>query len=461
MAIRGERFFVDLSDDDEEVEQKLPTSFDFVGDVQERAPSAPAPPAPPQPSTSSTGFPAHKKRSKESAFKRRRAGKESSPNVSTANEINSSSKESIKQNEKESIDEENKQRLASMTPAQLKDEREELMSSLPSSLLERFLRRANIDEDSHANSLRTDDELPSKSTPENTTKPKKSVTFEIPPQENQHPQVQVEEENEKEDSGEAPIPLQHPSDLDSRAPEQPPELFPASQPPTGSIHFPRPPPRDSPVPNLDPSSETFLSDLQTHYFPDTPHDPSSLSWMQPSTSSSTDASSDHTSAYHPESTATSVAPASLRFSLVGNLLAPRTSLSLPTTLGLHHHASDPEAAGYTIPELATLSRSTVPAQRCLAWQVLGRFLFRLGKDEFGERGSELVEGLWSTVEREDVVAGMLAEAGDSGSNDGNVNPGKFGRHASAKAWATEAVWLWRKGCGGDRGLSKEGVYRSK
>jgi RNA polymerase II-associated protein 1 len=123
---------------------------------------------------------------------------------------------------------------------------------------------------------------------------------------------------------------------------------------------------------------------------------------------------------------------------------------------------DPEAAGYTIPELAMLSRSTVPAQRCIAWQVLGRILFRLGKGEFGERGSTLVEGLWRNVEREGVVARMLAEANgekseqsQAGGLAGTEKSG-LGRHASAKAWATEGVWLWRFG-GGDRGISSESL----
>lgn len=173
-----------------------------------------------------------------------------------------------------------------------------------------------------------------------------------------------------------------------------------------------------------------------------------------------------------------MAPSSIRFSLRGTILAPETSLSLPTNLGLHHHGDDPQAAGYTIPELAILSRSTFPAQRCVAWQVLGRILYRLGKAEFGERGGQLSEGLWFCIEKEGVVAGMLTEA-DGGVNsdlgkiktDGkDKNGGEsesgppvasgIGRHASATAWAVEGVWLWQKGGAGDRGLLREGQHRS-
>lgn len=145
-------------------------------------------------------------------------------------------------------------------------------------------------------------------------------------------------------------------------------------------------------------------------------------------------------------------------------------------MGLHHHGEDPHAAGYTIPELAILARSTFPAQRCIAWQVVGRILFRLGRAEFGERGGQLSDGLWFVIEKEGIVAGMLAEADgaagqtqgrDKGKNTQDAEEGSnlplasgVGRHASAAAWAVEGIWLWQKGGGGDRGLLKEGQHRS-
>ncbi|KAJ6153831.1 RNA polymerase II-associated protein 1 N-terminal [Penicillium chermesinum] len=162
------------------------------------------------------------------------------------------------------------------------------------------------------------------------------------------------------------------------------------------------------MPTLDPTSPEFLTDLQSHYFPEMTHDPQSLSWLRPPTGDEDDP--DSTSPYHPASEAISISPSAIRFSLRGTILPPETSLSIPTTMGLHHHGDDPQAAGYTIPELAILSRSTFPAQRCVAWQVLGRILFRLGKGEFGDRGGQLSEGLWFVIEKEGVVGGMLAEA---------------------------------------------------
>ncbi|RMJ21407.1 transcription factor Rba50 [Aspergillus sp. HF37] len=205
-----------------------------------------------------------------------------------------------------------------------------------------------------------------------------------------------------------------------------------------------------------------------------PHDPSALEWLQPPSAGHEDPES-AVSAYHPSSEAEGVVPSAIRFSLAGTMLSPSTSLALPTNLGLHHHGNDPQAAGYTIPELAILGRSAFAAQRCIAWQVLGRILFRLGKGEFGERGGTLVDGLWFVIEKEKVVAAMLAEAegaggqtqqrgkkkdGAEGEPQGGV-PGGFGRHASATAWAVEGVWLWQMGGGGDRGLLKEGVVRSQ
>lgn len=460
MAFRGERFHIDLSDDEDTPgpatapTASLPSLSSFVSDIQERTPSAPTPPSAPAPKSTltSTGFPAHRKRNKVSTFKRQREGAGAG-----AENDKPTVKENTEADEKRAIDEENRRRIEAMSEAEINAERAELTASLPASLIERLLRRANIEEDrqetqGEKREIHKQLEPSSSDTPDE--KPKKSVSFDMP---TSH-QATVEEvkDDEREQT------FTHPDDLLPSNP--PPGLHAASQPPP-PIHFPRPPPRSEPMPNLDPSSPSFLSDLQTHYFPDTPHSASSLSWLR-----SSDSDSDPSSAYHPSSTATSIAPAALRFSLKGAILAPRTSLSIPPSKGLHHHAADPEAAGYTIPELAILSRSTVPAQRCLAWQVLGRVLYRLGKGEFGEQDTPLVNGLWSVVEREAVVAGMLSEAGADAdidvdgkketSPDGKLStvqakPGGIGRHASARAWATEAVWLWRRGGDGKRGLRRE------
>jgi hypothetical protein len=117
------------------------------------------------------------------------------------------------------------------------------------------------------------------------------------------------------------------------------------------------------------------------------------------------------------------------------------SRTIPVTEGLHHHGQAPEAAGYTVPELALLARSAVAAQRCVAYQTLGRILFRLGKGEWGVEDDELVMGLWRCVEEGKVVEVMTGEAKREGGN------------LSAKAYAVEALWNWQKG-GGRRWKAK-------
>ena len=76
----------------------------------------------------------------------------------------------------------------------------------------------------------------------------------------------------------------------------------------------------------------------------------------------------------------------------------------------------------------------------------------MGRGEFGNPGDggegtvgaedtlgELARGLWGEVEREGVIEVCVNES------EGRGIAG--GKHVSAKAYATEAVWLWQKGGG--------------
>ncbi|CAI7575837.1 unnamed protein product [Penicillium glandicola] len=441
MAFRGERFLLDL--DEESGAPEIPSPFSLIGEIQERAPSAAIPPAPKLPTlSSSTGFPAPRQR-KPSSFKQRRANQSTPPAPAPT--------EPTAQDDKKSIDEENRRQLAAMSDAQIQQEREELMEQMDPGLLERFLRRANIEEDQKT-------EFEPAPVADEKSKPRKSVSFDIPLSAPVSAQPSAQSHSLPK-----PPPKPHPRNEDLAPPSLPQDLRPASERPSldpatlETFHFPQP---TAPMPVLDPSSPSFLSDLQSHYFPEITQDPSTLSWLQPLSADEEDP--DSTSAYHPASNAISMAPSAIRFSLRGTILAPETSLSLPTTMGLHHHGEDPHAAGYTIPELAILARSTFPAQRCIAWQVIGRILFRLGRAEFGERGGQLSDGLWFVIEKEGIVAGMLAEADGAADSEGDNLPlaSGVGRHASAAAWAVEGIWLWQKGGGGDRGLLKEGQHRS-
>ncbi|KAK0319001.1 hypothetical protein LTR82_010101 [Friedmanniomyces endolithicus] len=420
--IKGERFEIDLGSDDEgdiaATAPPLPGSS--VNDVLERQPGAANPPKAPT-LKNKTGFPEHRKRTVEKKSRFQRAAHASQdalkPSVKTPKiEVqDDDAKPGSLADEKRRINEENRQRLADMSPAQLKEERAELLSSLSPAMIERLLKRSNIESGSNESSEWNTQ--PPQATPEierteNTTS--KSVTFAEPAPDHEEPDT-----------------------IDN---DEPLDIPPIDPLPHDSIHFPRP----TQPPDLDPSSATFLQDLHEKYFPSLPADPSKLAWMR----SSTPTTSNNT--YHPSATAFNAAE--LRFSFTGELLAPRTASLIPVTAGLHHPGDSPEAAGYTVAELAHLSRSTYAAQRCVAFQTLGRFLYRLGKGEFGDPGEpgedvtgaeesfgELARGLWHAVEQERVIETLVLESEGQGVGGG--------RHVSARAYATEAVHLWRKGGG--------------
>ena len=73
----------------------------------------------------------------------------------------------------------------------------------------------------------------------------------------------------------------------------------------------------------------------------------------------------------------------------------------------------------------------------MAYQTLGRILYRLGIGTFGDEEEELAQGLWKCVEEGRVLETLVTEAG-RGEGEGN---------RSCQITAVEAVWLWRKGGG--------------
>ncbi|ETI26633.1 hypothetical protein G647_10394 [Cladophialophora carrionii CBS 160.54] len=415
MAIPGQRFELDLDADNftfnsvsDDVSQEQVLDFS-IKDIQEHDTDAP-PPAPSLKSSKS-GFPQHKQRAKVSAFKQRNQSLH--PSIATKVEP---SDQAIKHHvgrkygvdmdaqQKAEISEENKRRVAEMSIEDLEEARAELTRSLNPAFLERLLKRANIEEDQL--------------------------------QQAQWLEANVEEPNDQ-NALEQDIESASDTNEQTARPLQSSESQPAP-----SIHFPVPPRSADAYKPLNPDDPSFLADLKTHYFPDTPHDPSSLSWLQ-------DPSEEETAASLYNPTKDSFLASSLRFGFDGALIPPQRSLEIDVKEGLHHHGDDPSSAGYTIPELSMLSRSTLPNQRCMAYQILGRILYRLGRGDFGPRGSELQEAIWSVVEKERPIEVMMSEA--------NRHSG----HASAKAHAVEALWLWRKGGGGDRGILKPGQKLAK
>ena len=99
--------------------------------------------------------------------------------------------------------------------------------------------------------------------------------------------------------------------------------------------------------------------IRRRYFPNVPANDPSVAWMKVS---------------FPEAVDSSVP----RFDLYGSPIPASLSASLPSHLGLHHHAEG-SRAGYTIDDLFLLARSTVPAQRASMLGILAKISHRLGR----------------------------------------------------------------------------------
>lgn len=396
--------------------------MDFVLDVKEKEVGAVTAPTFPQQKSSATGQPEHKKRTRISAFKQRRDGHGSSPLTPSSATTPVASESTVRRNrqstEKERIDQENRQMLASMSAEEIAQERQELLDRLDPSIVQMLLKRANLDAPSDTQDV-FDEPTQEKPTKieiaekgvKKIEKPRKSVRFDedAPPSE---PGVDF---------------FQPPSTSETQPPStssNPDALAP------NTTHFPHP----ASLPDLDPEDPDFLETLHQKYFPNLPADPSKLAWMAPIPTPGSIA--DRESPYYPGQSTLSIS--ALRFDFKGRLLSPKKSRSIPVTQGLHHHGEAPEAAGYTIAELGRYARSAVPAQRCVAFQTLGRILYRLGKGEWGDgRGGEgdLARGIWRTTQ-ENRILDTLLEAADVPEGQG---------HRGSRAYATEAVWLFEKG----------------
>ena len=430
----------------------------IILDVKEKTAGGARPPVFPTPTSSSTGFPEHKKRTRTSAFKQRRRDQggsklahgertpSSSPPAPSAAVPSQAPADRVGHDlsvvDKARINDENQARVESMSQAELEDARQELLDSLDPSVLQMLLKRANIDE---PNSLPGSDEKPSQQ--DSRRQPSAAAAGE--PLGAQGPisgRTSAGEVDVATDEAGCVPKKKVTFDEDSAPLEPPSELFPLTSQPSrtdnfsarshtsGSTHFPSAPP----APDLDPSDPDFLANLHSKYFPHLPADPSKLAWMAPIPTAGSVADKD--SPYHPSQSSLPVS--ALRFDFRGSLLPPRVSRSIPVTKGLHHHGEAPEAAGYTITELARLARSAVPGQRCVAFQALGRILYRLGKGEWGigqggrvGEEDDLAFSMWRLVRQGRVVETLEEAAG--------VEEG--GGHRSARAYAIEALWLAEKG----------------
>jgi len=110
-----------------------------------------------------------------------------------------------------------------------------------------------------------------------------------------------------------------------------------------------------PVEKQHEQEEGTPEDIRRRFFPSAAADNPDLEWMQTSSPSA------HTQT------------SPLRFDLAGKLISQAASRTLPSHLGLHHHAEGTQA-GYTLDDIFHLVRSTVPSQRAAMLNILGGVL---------------------------------------------------------------------------------------
>ncbi|KAJ3501408.1 hypothetical protein NM208_g16942 [Fusarium decemcellulare] len=319
-----------------------------------------------------------------------------------------------------------------MSPAEIAQAQDDIMNGLNPALIQRLLQRANIDESYGPSPFDPpQSEAPQAAEPppeikiEDTSKTVASTSTPAAPSQatasSKGPNLNAEASTLPAVSSKK---IADDYDEDKAPSQMPPDLFPITDMPK-SVHFPVPPS----LPDLDPSDPNFMATLHEKYFPNLPADPSKLAWMAPIPTEDSPADKDSSYYPHPE-----IAISALRFDFQGRFLSPRVSRSIPSSKGLHHHGEAPEAAGYTIAELARLARSAVPAQRCMAFQTLGRILYRLGLGEWGKTEDDpIAMGIWAAAKQGRVLE-SLAEAA---MNEGG--------HRGSRAYATEALWLFEKG----------------
>ncbi|KAG1810852.1 uncharacterized protein BJ212DRAFT_1376342 [Suillus subaureus] len=152
--------------------------------------------------------------------------------------------------------------------------------------------------------------------------------------------------------------------------------------------------------------------IRRRYFPNMPADNPSVSWMKPSLSNSE--------------------PVLLRFDLTGAPIPAEISATLPSHLGLHHHA-DGERAGYTLDDIFFLSRSTVPAQRTMMLDILVGIAHRLGMQA---RDPHYTDRILELQGKEEELRKRILAAGLSAMNE----KGGVGVRAIEVVWECIVGW---------------------
>ncbi|KAJ3525683.1 hypothetical protein NM688_g8368 [Phlebia brevispora] len=159
-------------------------------------------------------------------------------------------------------------------------------------------------------------------------------------------------------------------------------------------------------------TEGTPEDIRRRFFPNVaPHDPS-LAWIEGPTPEPDDNIS------------------ALRFDLSGVPIPPALSETLPTYLGLHHHAEGTHA-GYTLDDIFLLSRSTVPAQRASMLEVLGRIARKLSNNVKNKPdGIPELRGQENDLRKRILAAGVEAMG----------QPGSLGAQAVEAMWVCIVAW---------------------
>ncbi|TCD62644.1 hypothetical protein EIP91_006597 [Steccherinum ochraceum] len=171
---------------------------------------------------------------------------------------------------------------------------------------------------------------------------------------------------------------------------------------------------EDPLETQETLEEGTPEDIRRRFFPSAAAHAPSLEWIEASDSTPGAGPSDST----------------LRFDLTGAPIPPEISSTLPTHLGLHHHAEGSHA-GYTLDDLFLLSRSTVPAQRASMLDVLGRIVRKIGKSSRA-RGKSIqeLEGQEADLRKRVLAAGVEAMG----------ERGTLGIKAVEVMWACVVAW---------------------
>jgi len=444
MFVRGQRVELDLNDGSAEDTTpetgRVDTGSIFstiVGDIQERnSDKTTSIPQAPSLRGAENGFPRQLSSRGRSRFAQKSKNKADAGIALGDIAPISHSDISSETGEKRLISAENQRMLDEMSNDEILQSREDLLESLTPSLLKAFLRHAKLDNvggEERKDLPVSREEEPD--TPVKKAREKKRVAFVAGDIEHSEKSKVMSDEIINPDSS---MLMKERSSPEDKVQQIENEKTKETETFASNVHFPRP----AQPPDLDPSSASFLEDLHSKYFPMLPADPEKLEWMKPIDKGS--------GSYSPSQSG--LDPKDIRFSFSGALIPPSEAAEISVTKGLHHHGDAPDAAGYTIPELAILMRSRVASQRCISFQTAGRILYRLGKGEFGNPSDgsagtvgaqsslgELARGLWSEVEKERLIDLCTAES------EGKSIVG--GKHVSAQSYATEAIWLWQKGGG--------------